>query len=220
MSMDQSAVRDLYTRRLDAYAAFVGFFQSRHGIRAVLERADVVQPDMRVLDAGCGFGLATLALADVMKNRGVSGGRVDAFDLTPAMLSRFRKTLASRPDVQVETRQADVLDLRDLPASWSDYDLVISTSMLEYLPRQDLPTALANLRTRMHSNGRILVMITRKSIEAKILIEIGWHAERYTRSEVCAAFEKAGLQNMRFIRFPVRYGWLNRANFVVVAECP
>jgi putative NADH-flavin reductase len=57
------------------------------------------------------------------------------------MLSRFRKHLASRKNLRVEVKQADVMDLQTLPSAWRDYDLVISTSMLEYLPRQDLPSA-------------------------------------------------------------------------------
>lgn len=220
MNLRSSAVRDLYTRRLGVYAAFVGFFRSQHGVRAMLKRANVIQPDMAVLDAGCGFGLASLALLEAMESSNLTCARMQAFDLTPAMLSRFREHLTSHPEFQVETRECDVMAMQALPASWNNYDLVISTSMLEYLPRHDLAHALANLRARIVSGGHIFVMMTRKTIEAKLLIEMGWQAQRYSRSELRAAFAQAGFVNQQFIPFPMRYAWMARANHVVVAQCP
>jgi len=50
---------------------------------------------MRILDAGCGTGITTLALLSALESRGVPAGAIDAFDLTPAMLERFRATLAN-----------------------------------------------------------------------------------------------------------------------------
>jgi hypothetical protein len=89
--------------------------------------------------------------------------------------------------------------------------------MLEYLPKQDLPRALAGLRARLAPNGHLLVMISRKTPETKALIEWWWRAERYTREELQRGFRQAGFYNLIFRRFPWRYFWLNRANHVVQA---
>ena len=59
------------------------------------------------------------------------------------MLKRFHDALKEREIVMVETRQADVLDKESLPSTWTQYDLVVSASMLEYVPRTRLPEALA-----------------------------------------------------------------------------
>jgi hypothetical protein len=67
------------------------------------------------------------------------------FDLTPAMLDRFRKRLRDS-EITVELAKADVLRLGDLPTGWSEYDLVVSASMLEYVPRGHFASALAGLR--------------------------------------------------------------------------
>lgn len=211
-------IRQLYERRIHLYEAFIGFFRTRRGLQCLLERSDFLRPDMNVLDAGCGFGTATFALLDALKARGMTGVRVDAFDLTMAMLERFRSELDARDIAQVQLHEADMLDAVALPVDWDDYDLVISTSMLEYLPREQLPCALAALRARMAPRGRMLVMVTRKSLETKILIEWGWHAERYSADELAKAFAQAGFGSLQFLRFPLRYGWLNRANHVVVAQ--
>ena len=95
-----------------------------------------------MLDAGCGFGMVTFALLDALQQRNFDYQRVDAFDLTPAMLARFRQTLETHRIPRVQLCQADVLALDTLPPSWTDYDLIVSASMLEYLPRQELPRAL------------------------------------------------------------------------------
>jgi SAM-dependent methyltransferase len=197
-----------------------GFFRTENAIGAVLLRADVIRPNMRVLDAGCGFGLATFALLDALRKLHAPCKRINAFDLTPAMLARFRERLARRPDVPVEMREADVMDLGTLPPSWTGYDLVISTSMLEYLPRRDLPRALMAVRARMAARGTIVVMITRRSLESKVIVQKPWHAEPYSRSELVTLFADAGFESPRFIRFPLRYGWMNRANYVIAAKRP
>src|SRR4030095_7728293 len=102
---------------------------------------------------------------------------IDAFDLTPAMLNRFQKMLNARNITGVQLRQADVLARETLPSSWTNYDLILSTSMLEYLSKQDLPRALKELRARLGLDGRLLLMITRKTPETKVLIEWLWRAE-------------------------------------------
>lgn len=66
---------------------------------------------MKVLDAGCGFGTATFALLDALRAQNIAPGPIDAFDLTPAMLARFRDALATRADSpQVELREAEIRD--------------------------------------------------------------------------------------------------------------
>jgi hypothetical protein len=89
--------------------------------------------------------------------------------------------------------------------------------MLEYLAKPDLPNALAGLRERLAPGGRVLAMITRRSLETKVFIEWAWRAERYTEDELRAAFSAARLEP-RFLRFPLPYVWLNRANHVVLAQ--
>ena len=218
MPLNRTAVQELYTKGIDRYNSFINAFESPQGIRALLRRSDLLRPGLRVLDAGCGFGMATFALLDVLRERNFDYRSIDAFDLTPAMLDRFQETLEARGITRVHLRQADVLAPETLPPSWTDYDLILSASMLEYLPKQDLPRALQALQKRMAPGGRILVLITRKTPETKVLIEWWWHAERYTKNELLRAFEEANLQDPSFVRFPWRYAWLNRATFAVEAR--
>jgi cyclopropane fatty-acyl-phospholipid synthase-like methyltransferase len=133
------------------------------------------------------------------------------------MLSRFQQEIERRRIERVQLCQADVMSMEALPPSWREYDLILSASMLEYLPKQDLPSALAGLRARLAVGGHMLVMITRKTPETRVLIEWVWKAERYTKCELIESFHRAGFRDLQWFRFPRKYFWLNRANYVVVA---
>jgi len=134
------------------------------------------------------------------------------------MLSRFQTSLDTSEINDVELRQADVLALDQLPQSWIEYDLILSASMLEYLPKSDLPLALAELRKRLSPNGRIFIVITKKSLEAKILVEWWWRSESYSREELHQAFAAGGFRDVTFRRFPDKYFWLNGGSFAVEAR--
>ena len=217
MSFSRRDVQELYTNGIDRYSSFIAAFQAPQGIQALLQNSSLLRPELRVLDAGCGFGVITFAFLEALRQNNLDYKSIDAFDLTPAMLCRFQKMLEVRGLTRVQLRQADVLSLETLPPSWKDYDLILSASMLEYLPKWELPRVLAGLHARMAPGGRILVLITRKTPETKVLIEWWWHAERYTSKELLRAFKQAGFQYPLFRRFPSRYSWLNRATYAVEA---
>ena len=218
MALSSVAVQELYTRRADHYTAFIGAFQSPRGFQALLERSLLLRPGLRVLDAGCGSGKATFVLLEALQQNHFDYKKVDAFDLTPAQLDRFQRVVDVLGITRVRLCQADVLALEALPSSWTNYDLILSVSMLEYLPKEELSRALSGLRARLALGGNILVVITRKTPEAKVLIEWLWHAERYKKNELLLAFKKAGFRDPSFLTFPWPYFWLNRASYVVAAS--
>src|SRR5215831_17378468 len=217
MSLSPSEVQELYTKKIDGYTSFIGIFQAPSGMWALLKRSGLLRDGLRTLDAGCGFGMVTFALIEALREKNLDYQSIDAFDLTPAMLTRFQRALEAHDITGVQLRQADVL-ADTLPPSWTEYYLILSASMLEYLPKQELARAREVLRARLAQGGSILVVITRKTPETKVLIEWWWYAERYMRHEVQRAYEEAGFLDPVFRRFPSRYSWLNRANYVIEAR--
>ena len=201
--------KQLYTEKVETYQAFNAFFRSPQALRAFFIRYEGLRPGLRVLDAGCGTGAATVALVEAMRRRGLEVGEIHAFDLTPAMLDRFRQRLARGDLPRVELREADVLELERLPPDWSSYDLVVSVAMLEYVPREKLVPALAGLRARLAPGGRLLVFITRRNPITRPLIEAWWKAHRYTRQEMVHAFLAAGLSRPAIHRYPMPFFWQN-----------
>jgi cyclopropane fatty-acyl-phospholipid synthase-like methyltransferase len=80
------------------------------------------------------------------------------------MLERFRKTLETLGITLVEAKQANVLEMDTLPTAWTNYDLIVTASMLEYLPRERLSEGLAALRRRLNDSGRLVVLITQAKL--------------------------------------------------------
>ena len=134
--------------------------------------------------------------------RRLAVGTLHAFDLTPAMLKRFRDTLDER-GVSVDTKQADVLDMDSSPSTWTQLDLIVTASMLEYLPRTRLSDALAALRTRLADDGHAVVFITRRNWLTRPLIGRWWQSTLYNKRELLDAFHRAGFSQVRFSTFPL-----------------
>jgi ubiquinone/menaquinone biosynthesis C-methylase UbiE len=178
----------------------------------------VLRSGLRALDAGCGTGIVTLALREALLDRGFTPGIMHAFDLTPAMLDRFRATLESRGIQGIDLARADVLDLRQLPQGWNLYDLVVTASMFEYLPPARVSAALAGLRSLLRDRGRLVLFITRRNWLMQPLIGRWWHANLYREGELTRAFRDAGFASIRFGRFPLRFRYLGIWGHIVEAE--
>jgi 2-polyprenyl-3-methyl-5-hydroxy-6-metoxy-1,4-benzoquinol methylase len=208
-------VAALYSRRRRFYETYVQTFAHRQGIRALLTRSSLLAGDQRILDAGCGTGLSILALTDALARLQLTYRRIDAFDLTGAMLDTCRQTIERESLHSIELRQADVTRLREqLPADWSGYDLVLCASMLEHVERADLGDALASLRERLAPTGRLLMIITRRAFYPTRWI---WHCNGYSRRELREALAVAGFGPPVFRRYPCTHWWLNVGNHVVEA---
>ena len=214
----QTAASKLYSDRADSYTCFIRSVGYPRGLRAVFMNSPVLCPDLRVLDAGCGTGVTTLALRSALEARGMPPHNIDAFDLTPAMLSRFRAILAASGIEDVKLAQANVLQLENLPEGWIDYDLVVTASMLEYIPRAKLPEALRALRGRLREGGTLLLFITRNNALMRPLIGHWWASDLYTRAELPVALKDAGFIEPSFGHFPLLYRHLDVWGHVVSAR--
>ena len=208
----------LFSDRSHSYIRFVRFVRYPEAIRAYFLRSSLLGSGLRVLDAGCGTGIVTLALRDALLRRGLAPGLMRAFDLTPAMLERFREMLAKRGIQGIELAQADVLDLSRLPASWGKHDLVVSASMLEYLPPTHLSTALRGLRSLLKEGGSFVLFITRRNWLTRPLIGRWWRSNLYTKSELERAFLEAGFESFVFRKFPSRFRYLALWGYVIEAR--
>ena len=206
---------ELYSDRGQSYLRFVRFVRYPAGLRATFLRSPLLRSGLRVLDAGCGSGIVTLALREALLRRGLVPGTLHAFDLTPAMLERFRDTLREGALEGIELVQADVLELNQLPASWSNYDLIVSASMLEYLPPLHLGTALSGLHSRLKEGGCLVLFATRRNWLTRPLIGRWWQANLYAKKVLVEAFRDAGFAPVVFRQFPLAFRYLALWGYIV-----
>lgn len=203
--------RPLYDRRARLYDAFISVVGHRAAVRRYLAtQGELLNSDTRVLDAGCGTGALIEALTATIDSRGLSNVSIDGFDISNRMLGRLRRRLGAK-ERNLRLHNADVLELnRDLPADWSNYDLIVSSGMLEYVSPTQLARALGNLRDRLAQNGTVVVFISRDSKRNRFFIGKLWQAHLYTEQAVRERFTHAGLAIKSLEPF-------ERWGFVVVA---
>ncbi len=111
MPLSQSEIQEIYTNRIDSYGFLISSFRYPQGMRACLAASGLLRAGLRVLDAGCGFGAATFAFVEALQRKNLKYEILDAFDLTPAMLSRFRYNVGARGLADVRFI-ADLLGMR------------------------------------------------------------------------------------------------------------
>lgn len=211
----------LYSRRAAVYVRLVGLIGYQAGLERIfaMSMAQALRPHAKALDAGCGAGAVTFAMLGAFERARIPRGVIDAFDLTPAMLDLFRRKLRRAKVSDVRLCQADLFDLSGFPEDWVDYDLVVSSGMLEYLPRDRLSEGLAVLRSRLAADGHLLMFISRKNAFNRLAMERWWRANCYDRAEIGAALRAAGFTTVSFHEFPKPFCFLNSWGFAIQASC-
>lgn len=207
---ESTGAQHLYTERVKLYHILIKVVLYFQGLRNFFLHYKELGSGLKVLDAGCGAGTATFALTEAMEKRNLKLGPFHAFDYTPAMLNLFRERIKERNRAHIVLHQADVLRLdHDLPASWKNYDLVISTSMLEYLPVEKVAQSLSSLKQRLAPGGKCLIYISCSNWLTSLVIERWWKARTYSSESVSEFAIKAAFSKVKFHRFKGVYSFLN-----------
>ena len=155
-------IQKYYAWRASNYDAGAGFEVEHH---AEALRLAEIQPGQHVLDVGCGTGRGTVGLAQAVGPE----GKVDALDLTQAMLDQARLKLERLGlSGRVQLRQGNA---RQLPYPDGTFDLVYSGYMFDLIPLDGFTPILTEMARVLRPDGKLVLVNMSKPDERKTFYE-------------------------------------------------
>jgi len=138
----------MYTRLAPVYEAWARATESK-ARRRVLELASV-RPGEDVLEVATGTGVQLVRLAGANP-----GGRTAGVEISEGMLAQTRRRLEDAGLAgEVEVIEGSALEL---PIADESFDLLVNGYMLDLLPRDDIPRALAEFGRVLRPRGRLVL---------------------------------------------------------------
>ncbi|MDX1503674.1 MAG: methyltransferase domain-containing protein [Thermoanaerobaculia bacterium] len=149
MSQAESA-RHFYDRISGVYDALAD--GSEHEARELGLRLLAPSGSERVLEIGCGTGVALVEIA----GRLADGGKVLGIDVSPGMLRVAGQRIR---DAGLETRvELRLADAKELPCESGSMDAAFASFTLELFPREEISVVLAELLRVLRPGGRLGVV--------------------------------------------------------------
>ncbi|HZW02971.1 MAG TPA: class I SAM-dependent methyltransferase [Anaerolineaceae bacterium] len=205
--MTSNRAQSLYGRRARLYQTFFVRLLKWESVLADFFRSHpYLQSGMSILDAGCGTGSVTKTLVRLAELQKLTAITFHAFDLTPAMLEIFQDWLTEVQVQGVRLQQADVLRLDEqLSADWTGYDLIVSSAMFEYIPKEGLGRALTQLSRRLASSGRLLTFLTRRTRLTRWTGARWWGTNLFSPEEFTQILRQSGFAAVRLPSLPPKW---------------
>jgi SAM-dependent methyltransferase len=203
---NNSEVQKLYANRADFYERlFINFLGWRKELETFFWKSDYIHPNFKVLDAGCGTGVVTKTLFQLAIEKDLRGVQFHAFDITEKMLEVFQQWIKKQGANSIEIQKADILAIDALPPYWKNYELIVASTVLEYLPRDKVEYAIKNLKQLLGTGGILLIFITKRNFITRWLAKKWWKTNLYDGQEIGALLNNAGFAKFEFKKLSA--GW-------------
>lgn len=167
--------------------------------RVILKEALRLPSSVRVLDAGCGYGIYSLSLAE-------RGRSVDCIDLEMIRVDEIKHMLRETPDLEARVHPHQG-SLSTLPFSNDTYDLIICSEVIEHM--KDDAAALDELTRVTKSGGTLLLSVPHWSAHnVRIFRSFGHERPGYTADTLRTLLEDRGFTVEKTAFYEYRFGTL------------
>ena len=131
------------------------------------------QPGQRILDVGSGPGFLTSLISEKVGNT----GSVCGIDISNPLLEVARSKFGNRKNIEFRLGDATKLTFKS-----NDFDIIVSTQVLEYVP--DVDSALSEFYTSLRTDGLVALLDTDWD-------SIVWHStDKVRMNRILNAWEK------------------------------
>lgn len=214
----QNQIYHIYSKKIYRYHSFVQKVKYEKALTSFFQHYFFEKKNVNhILDAGCGSGILTRSLANSIDDKKFRSLNLTGFDINPAMLIYFSSWIKKNKYRNITLIKTDLLKLEESPINKNNYDLVISSGMLEYLNKTDFVRGIKMLNNTIKKNGKLLIFISKNSLLNFFLMRLWWKANLYTKNELTDALHKAGLKNITFYSFPSESNHMNMWGWIVEA---
>lgn len=142
-------VQKYYAWRASNYDAATTF-EAEHHVEAI--RRAAIQEGQRVLEVGCGTGRAAVDLAKAVGDT----GRLDALDLTEAMLNQARAKIEKQGlSNRVHFKQGNA---RELPYPSATFDVLYNGYMFDLIPLDGFTPILKEFQRVLKPGGKLVLV--------------------------------------------------------------
>jgi demethylmenaquinone methyltransferase/2-methoxy-6-polyprenyl-1,4-benzoquinol methylase len=194
----EDKVKKYYAWRASNYDAGSGFEIAPHAEAIKLAE---VQKDQHVLDVACGTGRGTVGLAQAVG----PSGKVDAMDLSEAMLAQARSKIDKLGlGDRVSFKQGNA---RELPFPDGTFDLLYNGYMFDLIPFDGFMPILKEMMRVLKPGGKMVLLNMSKPDERKTWFETVYEKLKFEpcRPVLMSPFvEAAGFSDIRRLYRPTR----------------
>lgn len=158
----QDRIRSYYRWRAEGYDKVTTYEIDHH--REAIELANI-RPDERILEVACGTGRATVELAARLDQR----GRLDALDLSPAMLKLAQRKAGERDLLEKVTFRTGCAQV--LPYPGAVFDVLYNSYMFDLVAVSQFKGILDEFARVLKPGGRLILVNMSKDHPGRTLYE-------------------------------------------------
>ncbi len=207
-------IREMYNKRANAYDSLLKKWRYHYTVRKILGSMDIdISKNARILDIGCGTGLATEILIGRFANAKLTG-----LDYSEEMLYLYKGRF---PDVEIISGDFNCGKMfhkfdngKRIKLDEKSFDLVVSTGAVSEYGKKEAVIPL--IYCLLHDKGIFVNIGIRKNIMSAMTGKV-WRYKPMGRKELIDACEKNGFSDIEEVKLSWDHFPSNITKFVLKA---